>query len=476
VVSFIAQNAGLRVEDPSSGRVVEAINLFSAEGLRRFVQEIVQNFAHFAPFGLVLVMLMGVSIAEKSGFLSSVMKGIAFSVPDKVVIPIVFILGACGNIGSDAGIVIIPPIAALVFAKMGKHPVAGLVVGYAGATAGFSANLLIAGTDVLLAGISTEVAQDIGNGIEVSATANWYFMIVSTFVLGLAGTVIALKFTIPKCREFKCDITEALSTTDENGQRRLTAIEKKGLLFAGIALFVYVIIIGFTIVPDNGVLRHPETGTIVPSPFLRGLVPILFLFFAVPGYVYGKVVGSIGRADDLIKFMAEGMKDLAGYIVLMFVVAQFINLFKWSHLDQILAIKGAEFLKATGLTGPLMFIMFILLIASVNIFIGSGSAKWAIFAPIFVPMLAQLNYNPAFVQLLYRIGDSVTNCISPLYPYFPLMLGWVHKYHKKAGVGTIISLLLPYAILLLFIWIGLLFVWWGLGLPIGVGEGIYLTD
>lgn len=227
VVSFIAQKTGLRVVDPGSGITVEAVNLLSAEGLRQFVQEVVKNFAYFAPFGLVLVMLMGVSIAEKSGFLPSVMKGIAFSVHDKVVIPIVFILGACGNIGSDAGVVIIPPIAALVFAKMGKNPIAGLVVGYAGATAGFSANLLIAGTDVLLAGISTEVAQNIGNGIEVSATANWYFMIVSTFVLAIAGTVVAMKFTIPKCEEFKIEGDDALSASEENGPKRLTAIEKK---------------------------------------------------------------------------------------------------------------------------------------------------------------------------------------------------------------------------------------------------------
>jgi aminobenzoyl-glutamate transport protein len=172
--------------------------------------------------------------------------------------------------------------------------------------------------------------------------------------------------------------------------------------------------------------------------------------------------------------MEMGMKDLSGYIVLMLVVAQFINFFSWSHLDTILAIKGAEFLQSAGLTGPVMFVMFMALVAFLNIFLGSGSAKWAIFAPIFIPMLAQLNYSPAFVQLLYRIGDSITNCVTPLYVYFPLLLGWVHKYNKNIGIGTIVSLLVPYTVVLFLMWIALLLAWYYLGLPIGVGETIYL--
>jgi aminobenzoyl-glutamate transport protein len=473
LLSAITSFFEISATDPGTGEQVVAQNLISGDGLRRFIEEMVRNFAHFAPFGLVLVMLMGVSIAERSGLLAIVMRSIAFAVPNKIVLPTIFILGACGNIGSDAGIVIVPPIAALIFSKMGLHPVAGLVVGYAGATAGFTANFFIAGTDVLLAGITTEVARNIEGGIEVSATSNWYFMIVSTIVLGLGGAFIARKFTIPRCRSFAGAETLTDDIVDP-AAATLSAAERKGLRWASITAALYVILIAILVVPSNGVLRDPATGSIVPSPFLRGLIPILFLFFALPGYVYGRVVGTITKPDDALKYMEHGMKELSGYIVLMLVVAQFINLFSWSRMDTIMAIRGAEFLQQTGLTGPLLFTLYMIIVAFVNIFMGSGSAKWAIFAPIFVPMLAQLGYSPAFVQLMYRVGDSITNCVSPLYVYFPLLLGWVHKYDKRAGIGTVISLLVPYAIILFVMWVVLLFIWYGFDLPIGVGEGIYI--
>jgi aminobenzoyl-glutamate transport protein len=254
----------------------------------------------------------------------------------------------------------------------------------------------------------------------------------------------------------------------------MTPIEKKGLIRAGWALLAYSIIIVLLVAPEGAPLRNQETGGIVPSPFLRGLIPILFLFFAIPGYFYGKTTGAIKKPNDILKQMEHGMKELSGYIVLMLVVAQFINLFYWSNLDTILAIKGAGFLTATGLTGPVMFILFMTLVAFLNIFLGSGSAKWAIFAPIFIPMLAQLGYSPAFVQLIYRIGDSITNSVTPLYIYFPLLLGWIHKYNKNIGIGTIVSLLLPYAVILYIMWIMLLMAWYWLNLPIGVGEFIYM--
>ncbi|MFO7613025.1 MAG: AbgT family transporter [Bacteroidales bacterium] len=472
VVAFsgLAAVLGVSAIDPGTGEKIVAQNLISGDGLRRFLEEMVINFAHFAPFGLVLVMLMGVSIAERSGLLAVVMRTVAFAVPKKIVLPVIFIIGACGNIGSDAGIVIVPPIAALIFMQMGLNPIAGLIAGYAGATAGFTANFFIAGTDVLLAGISSEITLHMKDIPEVSATANWYFMIASTLLLGFSGAFIARRFTIPRCERFEI----SGEPVTETKQAQLTPLEKKGLKKAGIALLVYAILIILLVVPENAPLRNQETGGIVPSPFLRGLIPILFLFFAIPGYFYGKTTGAIKKANDVLKQMEHGMKELSGYIVLMLVVAQFINLFYWSRLDTIMAINGAELLQASGLTGPVMFIMFMTIVAFLNIFLGSGSAKWAIFAPIFIPMLAQLGYSPAFVQLLYRIGDSITNCVTPLYIYFPLLLGWIHKYNKNIGIGTIVSLLVPYAIILFIMWIILLMVWFWLNLPIGVGEFIFM--
>jgi len=470
VLSGITSVLGVSATDPSTGEVIEPQNLISGEGLRRFVQEMVTNFSHFAPFGLVLVMLMGVSVAERSGLLAAAMRKVVFAVPNKIVFPVIFIIGACGNIGSDAGVVIIPPIAALIFSQMRINPIAGLVAGYAGATAGFTANFFIAGTDVLLAGISSSITEQMPGVGEVSATANWYFMIASTILLGAGGAFIVTKFTIPRCKKIPYD-TSAEASADENISTRE---ERKGLHRAGIALSIYILLIALLVVPSGAPLRDPETGSIVPSPFLKGLIPILFFFFAIPGYYFGKATGTIKKPNDVLKFMENGMKDMSGYIVLMLVVAQFINLFNWSQLDSILAISGAQFLEASGLTGPFMFTLFMIIVAGVNIFMGSGSAKWAIFAPVFIPMLAQIDFNPAFVQLMYRVGDSITNCISPIYPYFPLLLGWVNKYNKNMGIGTVISLLLPYAIILFVMWVILLFVWFYLELPIGVGEGIYL--
>ncbi len=470
VLSGVTSLLGVSAIDPATGATVEAQNLISGEGLRRFVEEMVTNFAHFAPFGLVLVMLMGVSVAERSGLLAVALRTVAFSVPKQIVLPVIFIIGACGNIGSDAGIVIVPPIAALIFTQMGLSPIAGLIAGYAGATAGFTANFFIAGTDVLLAGISSEITSQMPGGQEVSATANWYFMIVSTIFLGVGGAFIARRYTIPSCNRFEYSADTTITTE----RATLTPLERKGLRHAGISLLFYVILILVLVVPENAPLRNQVTGGLVPSPFLRGLIPVLFFFFAIPGYFYGKATGAIKKPNDVLKQMEHGMKELSGYIVLMLVVAQFINLFNWSNLDTILAITGAEFLQSTGLTGPVMFTLFMILVAILNIFLGSGSAKWAIFAPIFIPMLAQLGYSPAFVQLMYRVGDSITNCVTPLYVYFPLLLGWIHKYNNRIGIGTIVSLLVPYAVILFVMWVVLLFIWYGLNLPIGVGETIHL--
>jgi aminobenzoyl-glutamate transport protein len=472
VFSGVAALMGVNAIDPSTGETIVAENLVSGRGLRLFLEEMVTNFAHFAPFGLVLVMLMGVSVAEKSGLLPSVLRSLTYSVPKKIFFPVIFIIGACGNIGSDAGVVIVPPIAALIFAQMGYNPIAGLIAGYAGATAGFTANFFIAGTDVLLAGISSEITAHFTHLDEVSATSNWYFMIASTLLLGIGGAFIVKRFTIPRCEQF--EITTPKAEENSSDPFTVSADDKKGKRNAGIALLIYIGIILLLVVPSGAPLRNQVTGSLVPSPFLKGLVPILFFAFAIPGYFYGKAVGTIKNGSDVLKQMEMGMKDLSGYIVLMLVVAQFINFFSWSHLDTILAIKGAEFLQSAGLTGPVMFVMFMTLVAFLNIFLGSGSAKWAIFAPIFIPMLAQLDYSPAFVQLLYRIGDSITNCVTPLYVYFPLLLGWVHKYNKNIGIGTIVSLLVPYTVVLFLMWIALLLAWYYLGLPIGVGETIYL--
>ncbi len=464
-LSIVADGLGWEAINPKNGELVTAQSLVSKAAFQNMVLQMVTNFAHFAPLGLVVIMLMGVAVSEKSGLLETAMKLVVFNVPAWLVIPAIIVLGACGNIGSDAGIVVVPPLAAIMFKKMGKHPLAGIVLGYAAATAGFTANLVPAGTDVLLAALTTEAMQSIEPGGEVVATCNLYFMMASTIMLAFLFTWVVKKFTLPLFADYKGEAATSEDTT-------LTPIQKKGLSWAMAVGVIYIVLVLLTIVPENGILRHPDPKLFMRSPFFKGLIPVLFFFFVLVGWVYGKVVGTIKNKVDIVNFMVEGVRALGPYIVLCFMIAQFIKLFQWSHMDQLIAIEGADFLKATNFQGSLLFVSFIIMALVINLFIGSASAKWAMMAPIFVPMLYHINVSPAVTQLVYRIGDSVTNGISPLYSMFPLILGWVSEHKKGAGIGTVFSLLLPYAVFSAIAWIILMVIWNFLGLPIGIGESI----
>jgi aminobenzoyl-glutamate transport protein len=465
-LSLLAGLVKWSATNPKSGELVVAVNHFSADTFRQFLETMITNFTHFAPLGLVVVMLMGVSITERSGYLEALIRSVIGRVPSWLVIPVIVIAAACGNIGSDAGIVVVPPIAAIIFKRLGWHPLAGLVLGYAAATAGFTANLVPAGTDVLLAAITTEVYGAIEPGAEVIATCNWYFMIAATLVLAVVGTFVVKRYTIPMCDRYE------VKGLQEEQTKALTLLEKKGLLWATMAGVVYLIGFSLTIVPQNGVLRHPDPTLFMRSPFFKSLIPILFFLFVIVGYVYGKIVGTIKKSGDAAHFMIGGVRDLAPYIVLVFLIAQFIAFFRWSNLDQIVSIKGAIFLESMGFSGIPLFISFIIITMFLNLFIGSGSAKWAMMAPVFVPMFYHIDLSPALTQLLYRIGDSITNGISPLYVMFPLILGWVQQYDEDAGIGTVAGLLLPYAIFTFFAWTILLIAWYLIGIPIGPGEPI----
>jgi len=467
ILSFIAGLFGWSAINPKTDELVVASNLISADGFQSFMKFMVKNFAHFAPLGLVLVMLMGISVSEKSGFLESLIKSVVRRAPDLFVIPVIVIAGVCGNIGSSAGVVIVPPIAALVFKRLGKHPLAGLVLGYAAATAGFTANLVPAGTDVLLSAITTEIYGSIEKGAEVVATSNWFFMIAATFVLAIVFTFVVKKYTIPMCEaDYKVKDDEDEITIKSKKR------ERKALLTSVIVGILFLILMSLTIIPENGILRHEDPTKFMRSPFFKSLIPILFFLFVIVGYTYGKIAGTIKKKSDIFHFMSDGVRHLAPYIVMVLVISQFIILFKWSHLDQIIAIKGAEGLKALNFSGIPLFIAFIIMTAFINLLIGSASAKWAMMAPIFVTMFLHLNISPAVTQLLYRMGDSCTNGVSPLYAFFPLMLGWIEEYDEDAGIGTVVGLLMPYAIFSFIAFVILFTAWYLIGLPIGIGEPI----
>lgn len=471
-LSALLEAAGVSVTAPPIGdapaKTIAVKSLASQEGLQWFVLNMVENFAHFEPLGLVLVMLMGVAIAEGSGLIPTAMRFIALSVPRALIIPVLFALGACGNIGSDAGIVVIPPLAAAVFKQLGRNPIAGLLVGYVGATAGFTANVLPAGTDVLAMSLTNAAT---GGDPEVNVFCNWYFMSVSIVFLSVVGTWVTLRYTLPRLEG---------DTSGPAGELEpIEPVQKRALGWATVAIALATVGWLGTIVPEGGLLRHPDPdpALVWRSPFFKGLVPILFTLFALGGLVYGKVANTIEKADDIVGWMADAMRRMGPYIVLILVISQFIRAFQWAHLDRVIAVGGADMLRALGMEAmPVpFFITFIGIVAVANLFMGSASAKWAIFAPIFVPMFMGLGIHPAFTQLLYRIGDSITNCVSPLYPFFPILLGWIAEYDEDKGkVGTVISYLMPYASFLLVGWLLLLVGWYALGLPVGPDSPILL--
>lgn len=479
VFSGIADWFGLSAIDPrpegAKGRdpdgVIEVVSLLSAEGLQKIVTGLVTNFTGFAPLGTVLVALLGVSVAEHSGLLSAAMRGMVMGASKRLVTFMVVFAAILSNTASELGYVVLIPLAAMIFHSLGRHPLAGLAAAFAGVSGGYSANLLLGTIDPLLAGITTPAAQMIDPTYQVSPEANWYFMMISTFLIAILGTLVTEKIVEPRLGKYnENDASEPLETNIQH----LTALEKKGLICAGISLLFMVILLAWTVVPDDGILLNPETGLMKGSPFLKGIVVFIFITFGIPGFVYGKVVGTMKNDVDVINAMSKSMSSMGMYIVLVFFAAQFVAFFKWTNLGTILAINGAAMLQALNLTGPEVFVLFIFMCALVNLTLGSSSAQWAVTAPIFVPMLMLIGYAPETIQAAYRIGDSVTNLITPMMSYFGLILAVATKYKKDMGIGTLVATMLPYSIVFFIGWVVLFYIWvFAAGLPVGPNSPIY---
>ena len=474
---------GLAVEDPrpegAAGRaadgMIRVVSLLDGDGLRRIILNLVTNFTSFVPLGTVLVAMLGVGVAERSGLLTAVVRAMVLKAKARTVTVTIVLAGVLSNTASEMGYVVLVPLAAMVFYSLGRHPLAGLAAAFAGVSGGYSANLLLGTVDPLLAGITQEAAQLIEPGYMVDASANWFFMIGSTFLVVLVASWVSIKIVEPALGQY--DPAQAhLLEDDEHRLDALSAQEKRGLRYAGVAALMMAGLIAFLVVPEGALLRNPETGEIANSPFLRGIVALIFVFFLVPGIAYGAVVGTMRSDRDVIDAMAGAMSTLGLYMVLVFFAAQFVAFFSWTNLGAVTAVAGAGFLTAIGLTGPLVFAFFILICAFVNLMLGSASAQWAVTAPIFVPMLMLLGYSPEIVQAAYRIGDSTTNIITPMMSYFGLIMAFAARYVPKAGIGTLISMMLPYSVALIVCWSAFFFLWvFVLGLPVGPASPTYYT-
>lgn len=463
-VAAILAAAGVSVTNPTSGEVVAVKSLLNKEGFEWFMTKMVSNFSSFAALGVVLAMQMAIGVAEGSGLLTTAMRRAILGVPMWLLTAAVIFLGINGSIASEASIIFIPPLAATAFWAAGKHPLAGLIAGYAAVNAGFTANVMITATDALLYPVTEATAQTIDPTYTTTAANNWYFMIASCIVLTVVGVFVNNKIIAPRLGVYV--------GTEVDQERDATPIERKGLRNAGIFSLIFIALILIGLIPKNGFLRSAEGG-VLDGPFITGLVGFLIVYFILVGVVYGKTVGAFKTASDIPKMMADSLNSLTSYIVLVFVIAQFIQIFSYTNLGTVIAVAAANFLKSAGFTGIPMIICIILITTLVNFFMTSGTAKWYIFAPIFVPMFMMLGYSPEFAQVVYRIGDSCTNPITPIYPYLPMIIGMASKYDKKAGMGTIISMMIPYSVAFLLSWIVMVVLWVLLNLPLGPGAGVF---
>lgn len=467
LLSWWASAVGLQATHPATGEVIAVRNLLNADGIRWIYTNVESNFVNFPPLGLVLVIMIGIGVAEGSGLFTVLVRQLVLGAPPKLITAAIITAGIFSHLASEVGYVILIPLGAMIFHALGRHPMAGFAAAFAGVSAGFGSNFLIGSVDPILAGLSTSAAQIIDPAMNINPMVNYYFMVASAIMVIIVGTWITEKIVEPRLGKYSGN-ERALDI------EQITPLEKKGLRWAGIGTLIFIVAMAWTIIPENGLLRDPETGGILKSPFFSGIIVGLLLLFFVPGIIYGIIVKTIKNDKDVIKHMTDSMKGMGGYIVLVFFAAQFIYWFNYSNLGLVVAIDGAQFLSDIGFIGIPLILSFLLLSAFLNMFMGSASAKWAIMAPVFVPMFMILGYHPGLTQATFRIGDSVTNVITPMMSYFALIVTYAQRYDEKNGIGTIISLMIPYTVIFMLAWAVMMTIWMLLGIPVGIDGPIHL--
>ena len=458
--SVIASISGLEAVHPISKETIAAQNLLSADYIRRWLIEIPQIFVTFPPLGLGLVVMFGAGVAEKTGLLSAGLRALVRRAPKFLLTPMLVFAGVMGNLAADAGYVVLIPLGAALFAAAGRHPIAGLAAAFAGVSGGFSANLLITPLDPLLFGITEASAQFVDPGWQANIAGNYYFMLAFTPLIVLAGTLVTELVVAPQLGSWDGGAARI------DADHELTVDEKRGLTRAGVVLLVCVLAVLALTLSPGAPLRGEDGGF---DPLFKSLVAIFFFVFLLTALVYGAATKTIQSDRDVVAMATESMKDMAGYITLAFVAAQFITLFGWSNLAPLTAIGGASLLQGLGASGPLLLGALVLLTAMLNLFMGSASAKWAIIGPVVAPMLMLLGLSPEAATAAFRVGDSVTNIITPLMFFFPLILVFAQRYAPQMGLGSLIAVMLPYSIAFLVSGLGLLLVWVALGWPLGPG-------
>ncbi|MEC7643860.1 AbgT family transporter [Idiomarina sp.] len=452
---------------PVTGDAISITNLLASDQLTSFLTGMVNTFMTFAPLGVVLVAMLGVGVAERSGFINVGIKLMLRVTPKMLLTPMLILVAIVSHTAVDAGYVLVIPLGGVIFYAAGRHPLAGIAAAFAGVSGGFSANFVPSAIDPLLQGFTESAAQIIDPSVQLNPLNNYAFTAASSLVVVAIGWFLTDKVIEPRLKNVPIDgdqedMPQLDDVTPQDKKAFKTAVMT---MLAGAALLTYLAVI------DQSPLADSEGNLAsVTAPIFGMIVPLIFLFFVVPGIVHGFVAKTFTNSQDVIKAMSTAMEGMAYYIVMAFFCALFIKAFGDSQLGTLLSVKGATFLASLELSGGVTMVGIVFLVAFINLFVGSSSAKWALISPILVPMLMQLGYSPDLTQAAYRVGDSSSNIITPLLPYFPLIVLYCQRYVKSTGIGTLVSMMLPYSIALLVIWSIFLVLYWTLGIPLGFGS------
>lgn len=453
------------IVNPVNQQTVQVNNLLSAEALTNTLANMVTTFTGFAPLGIVLVAMLGVGVAESSGFINVALKKMLRVTPKKLLTPMLIFVAMFSHVAADAGYVLVIPLGAIIFMSAGRHPLVGIAAAFAGVSGGFAANMVPTGNDALLQGFTQAAAQLLDNTYTVNTLCNLFFGIGSSIMITLVGWWVTERIVEPRVSKMTLDG----DFKHDEDMSHVSSAENRAFNRAGLVMILGLIALAAAAWPEGSMLRSPEGSlTAYGAPIMKSIVPLIFLIFIIPGIVFGLSAGTFKSGKDVISAMNESMSKMGSYMVMAFFCAMFIKAFSDSNIGTLVALAGADGLKAMALPGEATIIGMIVLTAVVNLLIGSASAKWALLSPIMVPMLMAVGISPELTQAAFRIGDSCTNIITPLMVFFPLIVIYCQRYTKGAGVGTLVSMMMPYSIAFFISWSLFLLAWWGFGLPLGV--------
>jgi len=473
VLSFVLSKAGITAVHPSTGETIQVTNLLSREGARMFLVEFVDNFQAFPILGVVVVMGAITGLCEKTGLLTTVIRMSVSKLNGSAVVFLVAFLSVFSKLAGDVCQIIMPVLAAALFYGIGRHPLAGAFCAYAASSAGFAAPIIPGSGEVTLTPVVNSAAQIIDPTFNISALGSYYGLFVNGIIISIVTTLVTVKLIEPRLGRYT-GVPDGVDPADSNIE--VSEIQRTAAKKAGIAALIYIVVLVVLCIPSNSIFRNDATGSLINgSTLLASLTVLLGLLFLIPGMVYGRCTGQIKSVNDVARFMGEAVKDLSGFIVMAIVIGQFLRVFSDSQIGVLVGIKGGEALSSLNVPPQVIVVLFILLVASINILMASCMSKFLIMAPIFIPMLMQLNIHPAFTFWIYRIGDGITNLITPLDAVFVMLLATVQKYDKKANMGTLLTNLLPFSGAYFVVLCVVAVIWMTLGIDVGVGGHVFLS-